>query len=207
MGSIARREPYAGAIALDFLDASRSALLLMEQSRGVIWRNAAAHQLLIKQKPFAVDQDDRLVVDGAEQMSALEAVFTRTGRSAPAVGVVVGRSTATEGAWSLVIWRQELRIPSGTAQAWPVFLAQLRTAVDRQLPEPRVLRETFGLTGKETEIVRALATGLDLEEYATRSKSAIATVRWHLKNALEKTGCRSQRQLLLLLESTHLTLA
>jgi len=62
-----------------------------------------------------------------------------------------------------------------------------------------LLIETFDLTPAEARVAVALLEGASLQTYSQQARIRISTVRWHLRNALAKTGCASQRELVRLL--------
>ncbi len=64
-----------------------------------------------------------------------------------------------------------------------------------------LLSELFQFTRAEARLALALLDGLTLQGYADRDGKRISTVRWHLRNALAKTGCANQRDLVRLLMS------
>lgn len=60
----------------------------------------------------------------------------------------------------------------------------------------RVLAElTYGLTGKEAEIVLSVAAGRSLDDIAGELDILVSTVRGHLKKAFHKMGVHSQTEL------------
>lgn len=64
-----------------------------------------------------------------------------------------------------------------------------------------LLADLFELTLAEANLALALFEGLSLQAYADQNGKRISTVRWHLRNALAKTGCSSQRDFVRLLIS------
>lgn len=58
------------------------------------------------------------------------------------------------------------------------------------------IASAFKLTAAEASLAAGLCRGLSLSEYASRSGLKISTVRWHLHNALQRTGTRSQSDLI-----------
>jgi len=54
----------------------------------------------------------------------------------------------------------------------------------------------YGLTPTELELVKALMRGLTLKQIAAEKGRATSTIKWTLSNVYEKTGTRSQRQLI-----------
>lgn len=64
------------------------------------------------------------------------------------------------------------------------------------VPSPDRLRDAFGLTPAEAEIVSALAQGHSVRKIAKKTDRAEATVRWHIKQAKGKFGVSRQTDLL-----------
>lgn len=65
-----------------------------------------------------------------------------------------------------------------------------------------LLTNVFALTPAEARLALALVDGLSLQSYSDRTGVRITTVRWHLRNALAKTGCASQRDFVRLIISS-----
>lgn len=85
-----------------------------------------------------------------------------------------GAEAATTGAWFEVSVRGSLRcskVPAGCIES------------------------ALGLTWAEANLAAALAEGLTLQDYADREHVKITTVRWHLQNVFNRTGARSQSEL------------
>ncbi len=58
----------------------------------------------------------------------------------------------------------------------------------------------FGLTASEQDVIGAIAGGIDMADYARARGIALDTARKHLKSVLLKTGSRSQKALVRLIE-------
>ena len=58
-----------------------------------------------------------------------------------------------------------------------------------------VLKDALGLTPAEANVANALASGLSVAKYALESDLSVATVRWHLHNAMQNSGANSQIEL------------
>jgi DNA-binding CsgD family transcriptional regulator len=68
-------------------------------------------------------------------------------------------------------------------------------------PPRDLLRRMCGLTAAEAEIAGLLGEGLSLREVSERRRVTFETARCQLRAVLEKTGCRRQAELLMLLGS------
>lgn len=69
-----------------------------------------------------------------------------------------------------------------------------------------VLSREYGLTGREVDVLMALAEGLLPEEIADHFDLSPVTIRSHLAKAREKTGCHRASQLVRLVYQTRLDL-
>jgi DNA-binding CsgD family transcriptional regulator len=79
-------------------------------------------------------------------------------------------------------------------------LVTLHQGGRRQLEQScQLLADSFALTPAEARLAFALLDGSSLHTYAEQTGVRISTVRWHLRNALAKTNCGNQRDLVRLL--------
>lgn len=62
-----------------------------------------------------------------------------------------------------------------------------------------LIQNLFELTKAEANMIGAMVDGQTLQQYAEQSQTAIGTVRWHLKNVMTKTSCKSQTELIRLI--------
>lgn len=62
-----------------------------------------------------------------------------------------------------------------------------------------LIQNLFELTKAEANMIGAMVEGQTLQQYAKQSQTAIGTVRWHLKNVMTKTSCKSQTELIRLI--------
>jgi DNA-binding CsgD family transcriptional regulator len=78
-------------------------------------------------------------------------------------------------------------------------VAMLVTEPDAPPPiDKDALADNFHLTQREADVACLLASGADLNAIATSLDLGLGTVRFHLKNAFQKTGTRSQAALVAL---------
>jgi DNA-binding CsgD family transcriptional regulator len=92
-------------------------------------------------------------------------------------------------------------IPLPESRASSVTQTREFALVIRKLFSPptaafKVLKGAFGFTQAEARLVAALASGAVVGRYARDNKIKQSTVRWHLRNALEKTGCKTHTDLI-----------
>ena len=82
--------------------------------------------------------------------------------------------TGADGVWFLISFRKSLHCP--------------KIAADR-------IAAALNLTAAEANLAAALSEGATLRGYAEREGLKITTVRWHLQNIFNRTGMRSQSDL------------
>ena len=94
-------------------------------------------------------------------------------------------------------------LPPGLAEALPgprgLALVALRALGGARPTIAARLRQLFGLTGAEATLALALLAGQRLDEIAEARNVRITTVRFQLRAILDKTGTRSQSDLVRLL--------
>ncbi|MGY1617672.1 LuxR C-terminal-related transcriptional regulator [Geodermatophilus sp. SYSU D00691] len=80
----------------------------------------------------------------------------------------------------------------------PADLRDIAVTVDRSSAAERLslFARCTGLSARETELLRHLATGADTRDVAERMSVSPNTVQDHLKSVFDKTGTRSRRALL-----------
>ena len=67
------------------------------------------------------------------------------------------------------------------------------------MPDPHLLRSTFGLTATEAEVALALVGGASASAIARTRAVSLETIRSHLKTIFAKTGTRRQAHLVALI--------
>lgn len=83
-----------------------------------------------------------------------------------------------------------------------VVLITLNDGHRRQVQQGcQLLYDAFALTPAEARVAFALLDGISLQAYSDEAGIRISTVRWHMRNALAKTNCANQRDLVRLLIS------
>jgi DNA-binding CsgD family transcriptional regulator len=73
-------------------------------------------------------------------------------------------------------------------------------------PEARLLRDLYQLTPREINLALALLQGHSAQQAAAQLGVSVNTVKTHLKNIFEKTGCKNQSQVIALLHRSALRL-
>lgn len=88
----------------------------------------------------------------------------------------------------------------------PAHTADIAVTIERSSPGERLKVFTLasGLTQRESEVLRHLATGADTRQVAQRMVVSQHTVQDHLKSIFDKTGTRSRNALLAMATGTEL---
>lgn len=207
LGTTAPHAGFAAMAAQHFLEHAHSALFLLDTSGTLLWRNARASEHLSDASVIFEDSRGCLALRSEPHQKQLEDFFAAKSSHQIPLGVVANQQKSADESWMLVLWPREFGAAGAGESDTGVVLAQFRRGGAPKPPDIRTLQTAFGLTTKEAGVAQALARGRDVEEHASDTGSTVATVRWHLKNALVKTHCRSQKQLVLLVTALHITLA
>lgn len=78
----------------------------------------------------------------------------------------------------------------------PRAMLMLPTAIGAATPDPVLLAAGFDLTPAESRVLACLAQALDIKETAQRLGISFHTARSHLRSIFDKTGLRTQKELL-----------
>ncbi len=181
------------------LDRLAAAVCVLDGRAGVRMVNAAAEQLFGAATAPLRLREGRLQAQPAALRDWLARALAGAVDAAPR-----GSSCwwAPEGppGWTLMVVplpaAHELREGVGDARA-----LLLVTVPGAGVVEPAQLRELFGLTAAESDLLAALARGVGALEHARRRGVSVNTVRTHAAALLAKMGCRSQLELVALARS------
>jgi DNA-binding CsgD family transcriptional regulator len=159
-----------------------------------------------------------IVLDASGEVTTMSAGGQRVLddlRTAPDNGSglpTIVRAAATKARWSRATTNLTTRMQGGSGR-WvrlhvtPVEgdAAAVAVLIETARPDDlvRILLESYGLTHRETDIVRLLARGLSLKEIATELILSIHTVRDHTKAIYDKAGVNSRGELVATLFSNH----
>jgi DNA-binding CsgD family transcriptional regulator len=178
------------------LDHVRCALLVVDEHATIHFANHAARRLLAEGDALQ-SQGGVLAARINGDAAALAALIARTaGRSGPGCGPA--RSV------SMAIRRGLARppliavtVPARPGSRWssPIACHVLLHVVDpgeRSGASTDALRDAFGLTERETSVVRALLRLGSLPAAAGEMGIALTTARSHLQHVFDKTGARNQ---------------
>ena len=106
---------------------------------------------------------------------------------------------------SLMVWRDqnEADFDDKEKMRLGLFMRYLMKIIDteelvhaEQSDELRMFGETYGLTKTEAEILSYLLEGYSLRQIANDTERSYGTIRWHIRNLLEKCHVSDQKNLL-----------
>jgi DNA-binding CsgD family transcriptional regulator/PAS domain-containing protein len=187
------------------LDHVREAVMLLDERGKVVHANRRALNLLREEPGICMARDETLHLRNRESQDALLAALHRCWSpesildmqdAAPSKQIVVTRV----GAKPLVLTVQPLpRVHRYYSGATVALLIQ--APHDSSVHELRSLREAYGLTPAELELVCGLVNGGSLKELAARQGISYETMRTHLRRIFSKTGTSRQAALVNLVRS------
>jgi DNA-binding CsgD family transcriptional regulator len=177
------------------------AIFLVDRSCHVVWANLSARLLVGDGIALC---DGRLVATAAEKRDALASLLRRAldagdveAQQHPGA-IMIPRSP---GSTPLVAVVRPLEAPAHAESAARAVVYV--SDPDRGLRASRErLRQLFGLTRSEAELVARLASGYGVRETAAQLGITQETARSHVKRAFLKTGVRRQAELVRLALAT-----
>lgn len=193
------------AEAVSVLDRLEDPVLLIDQQRRIIHSNAAARRVLLAKAGFEARQS-RLVVTTAAGGGRLVQTITECMRlrhlkASGCRGMKLPRKSAA-GDWLILIspFRPLSLDPSNSC----VFVVHLVSRVHTRHLPLAALRDLFGLTHKEIDVLVGLLKRESLRAVALRMSLSHETIRTYVKRILRKCDVRSQTGLISLLQRLSL---
>jgi DNA-binding CsgD family transcriptional regulator len=198
--------PDLASVVLGALDLVRTGVVVTTIRGRLLWANRAAEDILSARDGLEVDAEDVLLLSHGGCPFPIETMLTGNAaeqaagdgdRSVKCVHRPSGKRNLT------VIVRPTASFAESQNTEKPAALVFI------QDPERPVrvlqtdLRQLYGLTLTEGSIANFLMEGSTLEECCKRLAIRPSTARMHLRNLLNKTGTRSQGELVWLLFRNH----
>ncbi|MGJ7541721.1 helix-turn-helix transcriptional regulator [Variovorax sp. LT1R16] len=177
------------------------AMLIVDEARGIWYRNEAAERLMkerdavFERGGVLATRDDQagtaltMAIRGlglhdavpAGQVSARSVISVPRSRHPPLLALVSAlRPSESMGAFGMTA--RALVILHDPAAAHPSF-------------DPQIISECFDLTPAEGRVAAQLAAGADAKDIASRTGVALPTVRTHIQRAMLKMGATRQADL------------
>ena len=180
---------------LETMDRLPYGVLLLDEDLTIVEASAAARAILA--------EGDGVHARGGRlgfHRSSDAAAFARTLTARPDSGpgshgvVVVQRSPRLRGLTMLTLPLKTA--PGHWTRPPPCYLVFMFDGSRNTNPSLATLRQAYGLTPGEAQLVVALVGGSSLVEIAAQRAVSVQTLRSQLKSVFAKTGARSQAQLL-----------
>jgi DNA-binding CsgD family transcriptional regulator len=197
MSQQVRGDHDAKAVSESALDASSLAALALSSSGAILWTNRRGEALLREGKQLC-QRFGALHATDANHDVALKKAMRNTGATGRPGNLNVGDS-GEHCCVTLLATRERnpLAPQSGRAE----ILALVTTAAGQRVASARQLMDLFGLSPAEARVVRALAHGESIDDYAAQEGLKRSTVKTQLLSALAKTGTKSQKDIVRLVLS------
>jgi DNA-binding CsgD family transcriptional regulator/GAF domain-containing protein len=182
--------------ALDRLEAG---LVLLEPTGPASFINRAMQAIAKRGDGLSLDRRGRPVPSTAEARKCLDALLTAVARGGAGGTLAVPRPSGARPYPLLVA-----PAPSSLVQApWAPWMPRgsvhalvvVHDPDTVRMADHEVLQQALGLSKGAARLLAALAAADDLKSFAEREGVTIHTARFHLRRALERTGTRSQTEL------------
>lgn len=192
------RERSANATLLAAFDEVDVASLVVDRFRRIHFANRAARELLAQADGVVRVKDKLVAADKDADTTLREAVFDL------ATAALRGEPPSRG---DLVLPRRDAPFPlravvsplsaetadlfeGGMDLAWAAVY--LTDPAKQPIPSSEDLRRVYGLTPSEADIARRFGIGESVRTIAEDSKRSTETVRWHLKQSMDKVGVTRQ---------------
>ncbi len=184
------------ALAGAGLDASPLAVIAVDRCNRPVFCNRQAEALLRDGAVLGL-RNGILQAATPAQHAALAAALEATARRGKSGNLVLSTppGSARQARYSLTT----VRVPQPERHALPSVASVLCLIAPlgaRRLPTAGQLMQLFGLSPAESRLLRALAQGTVLEDYARDCDLRLSTVKTQLQSLFAKTGTRRQTDLI-----------
>jgi DNA-binding CsgD family transcriptional regulator len=187
----------AKAVSESALDASNLAAFALSSSGAILWTNRRGEALLRGSKRLC-QRFGTLHATDANQDVALKKATRNTVATGRPENLNVG-GAGEHCCVTLLAMRE--RSPLAPQSRRAEILALVTTAVGQRVASVRQLMDLFKLSPAEARVVRALALGESIDDYAMHEGLKRSTVKTQLLSALAKTGTKSQKDIVRLVLS------
>lgn len=184
-------------------EVSNLATLALSSSGQVLWANRLGLALL-RAGTWFHEAQGRLCASNPDGNACLQLAIRQALAEAKPSSVNLGAKGGPEHCClTLIALKDAQVIPLSASRA--ALLAVITTNSGQRIATVQQLMDFFRLTPAEARLVRALAHGETVDEYASHEQLKRATVKTQLQAALAKTGTRSQRDLVCLVRALPAT--
>ena len=185
--------------AVEVLDRLPLGALMLDTDRQAVLANRRAREVLAARDGLECDRDGLRAACSAET-GALRRAVADACRTAAGVGTAPGGAVVLSrpsGDPPLQLLVSPLATRASVAGAMrPAVVVFISEPGSQAQPCEDLLRRMYGLTRAEARVAALLVGGRTAEEITGELEIALNTARTHIKRVLEKTGARSQSDLL-----------
>ncbi|MDE0332803.1 MAG: LuxR C-terminal-related transcriptional regulator [Nitrospinae bacterium] len=188
-----------GASLTELLDTTGLGIIQLDRRGRIQNLNDRARELL-RTGDGLFDKSGFLFARRPEDNAAFQRLLKRALPPIKAQGVGGSTIVRRASALPLLLHINPVESRSTDFRVWPV--AALLLVVDpesRTRVDPDIAGETLDLTGTESLVAVLLAEGMSVRQIAVATSRKESTVRWHVKNILNKLGISRQADLVRLL--------
>lgn len=179
------------------LDGLPQGVCFLDGAGKISWANRAARRTFAEADGLTLE-DDRLCADSVSDQASLgQAIETCLGSAGRPPDLVSLRRPSGNRPLGLVV----ARVPSARVAPHRVETAAVVRILDTSAPlnaSESILSALFGLTGAESRLAVAIASGISPLEFAQQTGRSAETVRSHLKSIFRKLEIQRQCQLVAL---------
>ncbi|GAC1537747.1 MAG: LuxR C-terminal-related transcriptional regulator [Ramlibacter sp.] len=197
------RETFAElGMARDLLAQFSYPMVLVDETRGIWHRNAAAQSLLadggtVRERNGMLycshPQSDLALTEAIHDLSVAHASGARSGVNRRVVNLRDGSGRRCLAFLSWISPESAMGSFGPTARA---LVTLHDPAADNATLDPFIVAECFNLTPAEARVAVQVASGASAKQIAQRMGVALPTVRTHLQRVLEKTSVERQADLI-----------
>jgi PAS domain S-box-containing protein len=182
----------------DALDLLPDGIALLRQDGTIVYVNEALRRLAARGRDFRIDREtiEFASPDLRSRFASALGAVARIEEVAPAF-MAADFAVPREGGLPpyTVSVRPLVRTRGQVDYADAAAMLLVHDPLERNLAAGQMLRDLYGLTNAEAQMVQALSTGMTAGAYAQSRGISITTVYTHLRRTREKTGWRSVAEL------------
>ena len=189
--------PAGEGLLENALDLLADGVALLRRDGGIVFVNEALRHLATRSRDFRIDRNsiEFAAPDLRGRFAAALGTVDRH-RHPDAASPVADFAVPREGLppYTMSV-RPLLRADGETTHPEAAAMLLVHDPLQQNLAAGRMLRELYGLTNAEAQLVQALGTGMTAVAYAKSRNISVATVYTHLRRTREKTGWKSVAEL------------
>jgi len=183
---------------VDALDRLKIPAFLLTDENRVLFTNSSGESLLAEGDVLCV-RGGRLVTGKSDELTRLQTMLSDTRKASDSGSQSMRDCLASAGKTGRnPVMLYAMPVPRDVAEqsgANPASVMLVAVGVSATPSGSRLLRQLYGLTQTEAQIVGSLCNGLSVREIAEQRKTSTDAVRFHLKNVFQKLNIHRQSEL------------